>query len=255
MENLPTGQAGKNSKYFKYAIGEIILVVIGILIALQINNWNENRKLQQKENAYLERLSENLSTDLIQIDLNIEFYLKVFDYGSTALHFAENETVQKKGSWEILVAFFHSSQIWPLELNSATIEELKSSGDLSLINNIPLRNQLSYYYGGGIGRYKNTVGINPPYRKMIRGLIPSTIQNYLWENCHSTEEDAQSFNDCDPFISEEKALKLIERYKNNASLIEELRYYMSSIKVGLTTIDEQKKACVNMLEEIKKMLN
>tara|TARA_B100000508_G_scaffold107348_1_gene85427 strand:- start:44 stop:181 length:138 start_codon:yes stop_codon:yes gene_type:complete len=34
----------KTSKYFKYAIGEIILVVIGILIALQINNWNELRK-------------------------------------------------------------------------------------------------------------------------------------------------------------------------------------------------------------------
>jgi hypothetical protein len=34
----------KTGKYFKYAIGEIVLVVIGIIIALQINNWNENRK-------------------------------------------------------------------------------------------------------------------------------------------------------------------------------------------------------------------
>ncbi|MCK0178015.1 DUF6090 family protein [Flavobacteriaceae bacterium S0862] len=34
----------KTGKYFKYAIGEILLVVIGILIALQINNWNENQK-------------------------------------------------------------------------------------------------------------------------------------------------------------------------------------------------------------------
>jgi len=44
---------GKNRKYFKYAIGEIVLVVIGILIALQINNWNENRKNPEKENKYL----------------------------------------------------------------------------------------------------------------------------------------------------------------------------------------------------------
>ncbi len=40
-------ETGKTGKYFKYAIGEIILVVIGILIALQINNWNENRKLDE----------------------------------------------------------------------------------------------------------------------------------------------------------------------------------------------------------------
>lgn len=51
---------GKTSKYFKYAIGEIFLVVIGILIALQINNWNENRKANIEETALLESLYENL---------------------------------------------------------------------------------------------------------------------------------------------------------------------------------------------------
>ena len=42
-------EKNKTSRYIKYAIGEIILVVIGILIALQINNWNENRKLKAIE--------------------------------------------------------------------------------------------------------------------------------------------------------------------------------------------------------------
>jgi len=51
---------GKTSKYLKYAIGEIILVVIGILIALQINNWNENRKANIEEQRILETLYENL---------------------------------------------------------------------------------------------------------------------------------------------------------------------------------------------------
>ena len=43
-EGLPAGQAGKAVNYLKYAIGEIVLVMIGILLALQINNWNEHRK-------------------------------------------------------------------------------------------------------------------------------------------------------------------------------------------------------------------
>ena len=46
----------KTSKYFKYAIGEIVLVVIGILIALQINNWNEANSEQNKLNTYLNSL-------------------------------------------------------------------------------------------------------------------------------------------------------------------------------------------------------
>jgi hypothetical protein len=50
-QNLLT--QGKTGKYFKYAIGEIVLVVIGILIALGINNWNEHRKNKESEKIIL----------------------------------------------------------------------------------------------------------------------------------------------------------------------------------------------------------
>ena len=53
-------EKNKTGKYLKYAIGEIILVVIGILIALQINNWNENKKENQKEQLYINALHEEL---------------------------------------------------------------------------------------------------------------------------------------------------------------------------------------------------
>ena len=50
----------KSGKYIKYAIGEILLVVIGIIIALQLNNWNENRKIQKNEITILEQLNADL---------------------------------------------------------------------------------------------------------------------------------------------------------------------------------------------------
>ena len=53
----------KTSKYLKYAIGEIVLVVLGILIALQINNWNENRKDRILEKEYLTRIKSDLEID------------------------------------------------------------------------------------------------------------------------------------------------------------------------------------------------
>jgi hypothetical protein len=64
----------KTSKYFKYAIGEIILVVIGILIALQVNNWNELRKQQTQKQSYLLSLYDNLQQDSIRIHSIIRFY-------------------------------------------------------------------------------------------------------------------------------------------------------------------------------------
>ena len=73
-QNLLT--ENKFSKYLIYAIGEIILVVIGILIALQINNWNENRKANIKEMANLKSLKSELVISLEELNS---------DYNSTKL--------------------------------------------------------------------------------------------------------------------------------------------------------------------------
>ncbi len=61
-------QEGKIANYLKYAIGEIVLVVIGILIALQLNNWNENRKENLLAMSYLESLKSDLEKDIVQVD-------------------------------------------------------------------------------------------------------------------------------------------------------------------------------------------
>tara|TARA_R110000868_G_scaffold259361_14_gene517513 strand:- start:11000 stop:11749 length:750 start_codon:yes stop_codon:yes gene_type:complete len=243
-------EQNKVRSYIFYAIGEIALVMIGILLALQVNNWNENRKESQREVAYLERLSENLNGNLRELDLNIKFYSKVFDYGQQALAYSEGEKPEVS-NWEVLVALFHSSQIWPIIPNPSTYEELKSAGELSLIRSVDLRNDLVFYYGGGFQRYNQTIGISPPYRKMVRGLIPTKIQNYLWDNCHVTDGDTQIIQGCEPAVSEEEAKEVVNFLVAQSDLMSELRFYMSSIKVGMDPLIEQKKLCEKMLQEIE----
>ncbi len=71
-QNLLT--ENKFGKYLTYAIGEIILVVIGILIALSINNWNENQKKKKQLDAIYTTIEQNLKTDLENIKIPIKFY-------------------------------------------------------------------------------------------------------------------------------------------------------------------------------------
>ena len=61
----------QNGNYYKYAVGEIILVVLGILIALSINNWNENRKNKKKELVLINNIIEDLGLDLIHINKSL----------------------------------------------------------------------------------------------------------------------------------------------------------------------------------------
>ncbi len=72
---------GKTSKYLKYAIGEIVLVVIGILIALQVNNWNENQKKAKIKQSYIKNLITDITKDTIQLNdrlkLNHEYLASI----------------------------------------------------------------------------------------------------------------------------------------------------------------------------------
>jgi len=69
-------EKNKTGKYFKYAIGEIILVVIGILIALQINNWNENNNRSKKEVALLINIKNDLEADIANLKRQDSFFAK-----------------------------------------------------------------------------------------------------------------------------------------------------------------------------------
>jgi hypothetical protein len=62
----------KTGKYFKYAIGEILLVIIGILIAVSINNWNEERKLKKAEQSILKDLKQEMTINLKALEFVIE---------------------------------------------------------------------------------------------------------------------------------------------------------------------------------------
>jgi len=75
METNKTGKpAFAAGRYLKYAIGEIILVVVGILIALQINNWNEGRKDTKMAREYLIGIKNDLQKDNILLDSLIRSY-------------------------------------------------------------------------------------------------------------------------------------------------------------------------------------
>ncbi len=131
----------KTAKYFKYAIGEIVLVVIGILIALQLNNLNENKKNNVFEKEILSQIQENLESDklvLKQIESN---FTKAITNSKKILNAEESQ--QTKDSLEIwLGAIIQFDRFQPL---TNAYELLKSNG-LDRISNKQLRFLLGKYY-------------------------------------------------------------------------------------------------------------
>ncbi len=84
-------EQNKTGKYLKYAIGEIILVMIGILLALQVNNWNEKRKIKIKETKILKELRSDLAQNIDDIEENILFLKDSQKSNEIILYHIENK--------------------------------------------------------------------------------------------------------------------------------------------------------------------
>lgn len=133
----------RTSKYFKYAIGEIILVVIGILIALQINNWNENRKLQIKSHDYLKRLKVDLDNVSKDVNGSLRRSDQKYHDALVALEVLEAKELptSKQKAFERHLKDYYKFQI-TIQTPTA-YDEMLSSGDLGLIKNESLRTAFS----------------------------------------------------------------------------------------------------------------
>ena len=135
-------QENQMGKYFKYAIGEIILVVIGILIALQINNWNENRKQAIKEYDVLEELKQGLQANKTILESR---KLKFADYKSKNKRLIDHLEAKRAYHDSLDVYFFIPVANYSFGVSYATFENLKSQG-LDIITNKELRLDLVKLY-------------------------------------------------------------------------------------------------------------
>lgn len=133
----------KLSKYLIYAIGEIVLVVIGILIALQINNWNDGRKNEIKEYKLLTEMRGNLKTDSIDMAGNIARNASVLK-SAEAIHNQLDNNI----AWNDSMATHYSrlnSYISKIAIVKSSYENLKSIG-FDLIKNDSLRGKIHELY-------------------------------------------------------------------------------------------------------------
>ncbi|KAA3625414.1 MAG: hypothetical protein DWP94_00760 [Flavobacterium sp.] len=132
----------KTGKYLKYAIGEIVLVVIGILIALSINNWNENRKLKSEELNLLSDIKTNLlstyntfKNDSILNQRDILRYEKIEYY------------IEKDLKYNIeLDSAFGVLTFWSTPYITTTAYNTLQTKGLDLIKNERLRQDIAYLY-------------------------------------------------------------------------------------------------------------
>ncbi len=137
-------EQNKTGKYFKYAIGEIILVVIGILIALQVSNWNEERKQRAQIATYAKALVADLKEDIKKVKI-IKRQARVSHLVLDSLtNYSRNLDIKEMTNFDLFILSIDDGYK-PFSWNRASFEEIKSSGVLNYFKNDSLVNLLVKY--------------------------------------------------------------------------------------------------------------
>jgi hypothetical protein len=239
---------GKTSKYFKYAIGEIFLVVIGILIALQINDWNEHRKNQTLEKRYIAELRSDLQKDSIAIQDMIKtsnlqvrskrllfmFLEKHSDYkiAEDLKPMVKNIIYNEQMVSDSIATHFNKQwqPTYNFAPNKTTLDEMTSTGNIGLISNRELRRAVLETYN----QYeRHKLRQESMYRKQ---------QEEMWNLVYAEVPNMYSVKSSDlPQIFEDH--EVINRFEGN---------YAVFMNDGLYDLQTTKQHLLDQLNEYQK---
>ena len=198
--------SGRTGRYFRYVFGEVLLIVIGILIALQIDNWNNERQEEETLDSYLASIARNVNSDVTELrdlrERRSENLLNVVRMGQVLI---------KTGSYEAEELFFFVRSVEgsrrPLRLipDTSGYDALKNSGVLDLLQGRDIEQLLSDYYNviGNIQHLEAEYNdaIRPLGRSLLEQQVNSEV-NDSWAIFDPTALSPQRFEELQPWFRE-----------------------------------------------------
>ena len=202
---------GNLKRYLIYAVGEILLVMIGILLALQVNNWNSTNNLQKTEKKLLLEMKNNLYEDLEDANWNINaLNQRNNDIKLIEKHLKGNLSYQDS----IGHAYFRLRQGITFHNNTSAYESIKSMG-FDLIEDDQLRGKITQQYSGRYGFIKSREE-NLDSDIEVNHFIP-LVTNHLITNLKEETAKPRNYEELTKNHQFKELLK--ERYRRQTSLI------------------------------------
>lgn len=229
-------QQNKIGSYLKYAIGEILLVVIGIFIAIQANNWNIDR-IEKKELAFeLKKLSANLQQDIVSLSLQLENNQFIISNLDSSLIILKNPNSFSKTHF--LNKLFSINMTVSFNSNKVSFNYLSSSDKLQAIKSEALIDSLFKYYNSEQFKSVEDAMINHT-RDVIRPYLMG------FDFIPIGRESIQNHDDETEFYIKQKSL---EDYSGDTRIINGIRF-----KIFLHT--RLKGAYENKIKEAESLIN
>jgi hypothetical protein len=224
-------EKNKTGKYLKYAVGEIVLVVIGILIALSINNLNETLKQKETTNSIYSIVKEDLNNDISEIDSFLKDYDEVRKSSfKTVLYTNLTKEDWLKNPQYISVIYGYED----FSINQRGFELLKNQSNLILNTKQNLASEINLFYNQHI--VEIDVAIGELFHENVE--LTKNLKKYDWYSTfllHNEIEGVIDYISNNPFAKNDITLY----YQTFSVYANELRTFRENAKKLIIKIDKQ----------------
>lgn len=207
---------------------DMVVVIFGVYLGFQLNDWNENRKSIEKGESYLQRIAGELEQDARFFDNVIRMNEENFEDGQFLLNTLNDKELVTDDPTRFIKSLAFVGSSFVVNVSNNTIEEIKFSGNLELITNVELRNKIVDYYdfievSDNFSHLRRDSEIE--YQRRKAGLLKPHHSDFMYRGDYSTEE----------------ALQIYEVFKENQELIDWIPAVMNSKRatIGFSTRSRQ----------------
>ena len=232
---------------------DLVIVVLGVFIGLQVDNWNDARREAKRGDEYLGRIAADLAADIAEMELRLVFWRTVQGYGESAIQHAESGELVDGSAWKTVRAFYQASQLYPYIPRDTTYQEMRSAGEIGLVRDPALPSALADYYVTGSSSQANfLLKFEPEYRKIVRGITPQAVTAHIWAHCHrNTRGIQQELLDCEAPFDEDTAKAVLAGYLAHPQLLAELRFWITNLRVSIELVTNNRKEAVVLAERLR----
>ena len=219
---------------------ELLILALGLFMGFQLDRWNEERLRQQDAQVYVRQLVRDLQADLEGSRTRIEYLLQVQRHGQIAL--ALWQGVVADNPPDMVVSLYQASQIYPFFANSATYEDLKSTGNMDLVGDASMRSELFLYYNSHEVNLA-VVGREVPYRMAVRGVIPFQVQEMIRGPCAYLVPGVVTIerltDSCNIELEEGEAKRILAVVRQHPSLQQQLHQKLGQDMILMNLYESQ----------------
>jgi hypothetical protein len=237
----------KDQNWFAVAI-DFAIVVFGVYVGLQVQEWSDLRALEASEAQYLAELHEEISGNAKLTAGAVEAMNTVVTSGKRALDFLESDRDCEENCWRVLVDFFTASQVFRRPVYSTVYEEMQRLG---FPRSVKIRSAVNDYYALS-GTVDLGIDNNPKYRASFRELLTVEAHEQLWGQCHRLEDSVEYLIiDCPPAMPTERTRAILDRIRTSPELLGQLHYWIGMHALWIPILNDLLQQAAQALKAIE----